>query len=167
MGLRGRYVLCGAAVVLIIVAVIAGIRVLFSNGGANLSTSAVVADLRAAGARDAIIVQHSNAGDVVGPPSLRKDRGWLLPLYAVRFPSSLRAERTYTHGYNPSALASQAGEVRKRAAVYKGVVPQGWPDGVRAERICNVIVVSNNPSHSALLTRQAHVAVELLRRRCA
>jgi hypothetical protein len=91
---------------------------------------------------------------------------WAAPLYVVRLPTASAAERTYKRGYSRAALTEQATEARKRPDLYSGLLPRGFPAGVKTERVCNLIVLSNNPSHRAILNQEFDHALGLLRAKC-
>ena len=169
MKLRRRHVLLAVVAVVIFGALTVGIsRIFLSDAGRDLTTADVVTALHSAGQLDAAVVKRSDweRYAVIAPQGWTNVRGWSEPLYAVWFSSASQASRTYTQGYSPSALASQLAEARKHPDLYRGLIPKGFPNGVRTERVCNVILVSNNPSHRAALAREIDRTAELLRAKC-
>jgi hypothetical protein len=138
----------------------AGIAAGCSHASKNLTTADTIAALRSAG----VTTAAANRFGQIAPRGSRAP--WLVPLYAVRLPSASDAKRTYKRGYSQAAIAQQAAEARKRPGLYAGLLPKGFPAGVKTERVYNVLVVANNPSHRTILDHEFDRAVELLRTKC-
>jgi hypothetical protein len=138
----------------------AGIAGGCSDASKNLTTADTIAALRSAGVTTAV---KNRFGQIAARGS---GAPWLAPLYAVRLPSASDAKRTYERGYSHAAIAQQAAEARKRPGLYAGLLPEGFPAGVKTERVCNVIVVANNPWHRTILDHEFDRALELLRAKC-
>ena len=141
-----------------------------SRSSRNLTAADTIAALRSSGLTPAVAYEVGRVVVIVGgAPALPPGDvplPWAAPLYVVRLPNASAAERTYKRGYSRAALTEQATEARKRPDLYSGLLPKGFPAGVTTERVCNLIVVSNNPSHRAILNQEFDHALGVLRTKC-
>jgi hypothetical protein len=141
-----------------------------SRSSRNLTAADTIAALRSSGLTPAVAYKVGQAEVIVGGAPALPPGVVPLPragaLYVVRLSTASAAERTYKRGYSRAALTEQATEARKRPDLYSGLLPKGFPSGVKTERVCNLIVVSNNPSHRAILNHEFDHALGLLRAKC-
>lgn len=140
-----------------------------SRSSRNLTAADTVAALRSSGLTPAASYKVGHGEVTVGGARVVTQGvplPWAAPLFVVLLPSASAADRTYRRGYSPAALSEQAAEARKRPDLYSGLLPKGFLAGVKAERVCNVIVLSNNPSHRAILNQEFDHALRLLRAKC-